>query len=153
MATESGTPELKQHHQVNEEKLDSRGIFRRSRVVDQYLIDKLFLTGDIKIHQFCAGEMYIELLWKAGSFLRSPSLDKEIESKGGGGEVEKSMSSRIMVISKARSALRECRPEVVLAVDVCLAANRRVDLNLLREGLDALSRHFGVDRVRDPRDI
>jgi hypothetical protein len=152
MAIESGTPELKKHHQVREEKLDSRGIFRRNRVVDQCEIDRLFLTGDIKLHQYCAGEMYMELLWRAGSFLRSPSMEKEIDVKGG--DVEKSMSSRIMVVSRARSILRDrCTPDVIMAVDTCIASNKKVDLNLLREGLNVLSRHFGVDRVRDPRDI
>jgi len=152
MPIESGTPELKRHHRVEEEKLDSRGIFRRSRVVDQHVMDALFLAGDIRLHQYSAAEMYMALLWKAGAFLRSPSAEKGIDVTGG--DVEKSISSRIMVISKARSALRDnCTHDVSLAVDACVVANKRPDLALLKIGLNTLARHFGVDRVVDPRDL
>tara|TARA_R110000765_G_scaffold37215_5_gene82620 strand:- start:5828 stop:6286 length:459 start_codon:yes stop_codon:yes gene_type:complete len=152
MASESGTPELKNHHRVKEEKLDSRGIFRRHRVIDQCLIDKLFLGGDIEMHQYAAAEMYMELLWRSGSFLRSASMERGVEVTGG--DVERSISSRIMIISRARSVLRDkCSTGVMLAVDTCVGGNGKVRLGLLREGLEALAKHFGVQQVRDPRDI
>lgn len=152
MAIESGTPELKRKHEVKEESLDTRGIFRRSRVTDQCVIDRFFLDKKISVEQYSAGEMYMGLLWKAGTFLRSPSLEREIETKGR--DVEKSLSSRIMVISKARSVLRDrCSSDVMLAVDICIGGNRPVDLVLLRTGLNVLAKHFGLKGMQDPREI
>jgi len=146
---ESGTDELKKKFKVEVEKLDSRGIFRRSRVVNQTRIDSLFLDRAIDIAQFSAAELYLELLWKAGIFLRSPSMERSFEVTGK--EVEKSISSRILAISGARSKLRKLDPKVALAVDLCIGSNAPVDIGLLREGLDVLVDHFGISRMADPR--
>ena len=149
---ERGTPEHQKKNQIEVESLDPRGFFRRGRVTDQAVIDVLLLEKRINPSQFSAGEMYLELMGRAGLFLRSPSLERGTGMTGK--DVGGSIASRIMAISRARSRLRDNAEEgAAQAVEICLGSNLRVNLRLLRSGLDVLSEHFGIGDLPDPRSL
>ena len=139
---ESGTEEYQIKKQIEIEKVDLRGIFRRSKVVDQTRFDKLFLEDKITQAQFSAAESYLELMGVAGCFLRSPSMQGS--EKITGRDVAGNISSKILVISKARETLRSAGDEALIAVETCLASDKPVDLVQLRSGLDVLVRYFRI---------
>jgi hypothetical protein len=142
MLIESGTEEYQRKKRVEVERIDARGVFRRSRVVDQTAFDKLFIEGDINRKQFSAAEMYLELMGIAGCFLRSPSMSGS--ERVSGRDVGGNMASKILVISKARDSLRRSGQDALIAVEACLANDVKVDLESLKLGLDALVVHFRI---------
>jgi hypothetical protein len=151
---ESGTDELKARHRVEWERLDLKGLFRRARVVDQCEIDRLFLSKEISASQYEAGQEYLASLFKAGSFIKSPSFEASIG--GSVKDVEKRISLRIMAASAARSALSRSGIEATRLVDLTVGLNRKVrsrELRVLRRGLDCLARFYGTESVADPRRI
>ena len=139
---ESGTEEYRKKKKIELENIDSRGVFRRARVVDQTTFDKLFIQGKISRAQFSAAEMYLELMSLAGCFLRSPSVQGS--EKATGRNVAASIAAKIMVISRARQSLRQAGQDSLVAVETCLAHDQEVDLDLLRLGLSALANHFRI---------
>ena len=149
---ECGTEELRSKHVVEFEAIDLRGVFRRARVLDQTYLDTLFLKKKINAPQYSAGEEYMDLLLRAGAFLRSPSMEAGIEQTGR--DKSRSMTSRIMAVSGARTRLRkEAGPEATLAVDLAVGGNTRVRVDILKLGLDVLVSYFGTSGVNDPRDV
>jgi len=149
---ECGTEELRSKHVVEFEAIDLRGVFRRARVLDQTYLDTLFLKKQINAPQYSAGEEYLDLLLRAGAFLRSPSLEAGIDQTGR--EKSRSMASRIMAVSGARTRLRrDAGPDATLAVDLAIGGNARVEVELLKVGLDVLVSYFGTSGVNDPRDV
>lgn len=147
---ECGTEELRKKHKVEFERIDVRGIFRRARVTDQNKIDCLFLDKKINAQQYGAAEEYQELLLRSGVFLKSPGFEQGPESTGR--DKSRSMASRIMAVSGARSRLRrDAGSNATLAVDLTIGANANVDINLLRIGLDVLVSYFGTGNYKDPR--
>ena len=147
---ECGTEELRKKHRVEFERIDMRGRFRRAKVTDQTKIDCLFLDLKITAPQYSAAEEYMDLLLKSGVFLKSPGFDSGPELTGR--DKSRSMASRIMAISGARSRLRkDAGTEATLAVDLAIGANANVDIHLLRTGLDVLVSYFGTTGMRDPR--
>jgi hypothetical protein len=147
---ECGTEELRKKHKVEFERIDIRGVFRRARVTDQNKIDCLFLEKKINAQQYGAAEEYQELLLKSGVFLKSPGFEEGPESTGR--DKSRSMASRIMAVSGARSRLRrDAGAEATLAVDLTIGANATVDLVLLKKGLDVLVSYFGTSNYEDPR--
>jgi hypothetical protein len=140
---EAGTDEYRAKKNIQVEKIDSKGVFRRSRVLDQTKFDELFLSDKINKFQYSAAEMYLNLMKISGCFLRSPSLKGGV--KTGFRESANLMASKIMAISFARDCLRNLGDEYVVAVETCLAQDKDVDLNLLKTGLDALVRYFHID--------
>ena len=140
MILESGTDEYRSKKKVEIERIDHRGIFRRARVTDQTVFDRLFIEEKITREQFSAAEMYLELMGIAGCFLRSPSM--EGTERTSGRDIAGSMASKIMVIAKARDRLRKAGSEPLAAVETCLSLDKDVDINQLRIGLNALAGHF-----------
>ena len=151
---EHGTEELNRKHHIEWERIDIRGLFRRARVVDQAEIDRLFLKKKISAPQHEAAQSYLAALVRSGAIIRSPSFE---ESIGGSiKDVEKSISSRIMAVSAARSSLSAAGQKPMMLVDLMVASNRRVrrsELPLVRKGLDLLVRFYGTAQVADPRDL
>jgi len=139
---ESGTEEYRNKKKIRLERIDSRGIFRRARVVDQTVFDRLFIQEKITRQQFSAAEMYLEMMGIAGCFLRSPSMKGS--EKVTGRDVGGNISAKIMVISRARDSLRGAGEGALIAVETCLGHDREVDLAFLKLGLDALARHFRI---------
>lgn len=139
---ESGTEEYQSKKKIRLEKIDAKGIFRRSRVLDQTKFDELFLNDDIDRNQYSAADMYLSLMQVSGCFLRSPSMSGGI--KTGFRESANLMASRIMAISSARDSLRKQGDDCLVAVETCLALDKDVDMKLLKTGLDALAKHFHI---------
>lgn len=139
---ESGTEEYQSKKKIRLEKIDAKGIFRRSRVLDQTKFDELFLNDDIDKNQYSAADMYLSLMQVSGCFLRSPSMSGGI--KTGFRESANLMASRIMAISSARDSLRKQGDDCLVAVETCLALDKDVDMKLLKTGLDALAKHFHI---------
>ncbi len=143
LLVESGTDEYRSKKNIKIEKIDVKGIFRRSRVLDQTKFDELFLEDKINKFQYSAADMYLNLMQVSGCFLRSPSLSGGV--KVGFRESANLMSSKLVAISSARSKLRSLGDEYVAAVETCLAHNADVDIELLKTGLDALVKYFHID--------
>lgn len=139
---ESGTEEYRSKKTIRVEKIDTKGIFRRSRVLDQTKFDELFLNDKIDSAQYSAADMYLSLMQVSGCFLRSPSMSGGV--KTGFRESANLMASRIMAISSARDSLRKQGEDCLVAVETCLALDKDVDMKLLRTGLDALARYFHI---------
>jgi hypothetical protein len=139
---ESGTDEYQSKKNIQLEKIDAKGIFRRSRVLDQTKFDELFLKDKIDRNQYSAADMYLSLMQVSGCFLRSPSMSGGV--KTGFRESANLMASRIMAISSARDSLRKQGEDCLIAVETCLALDKDVDMRLLKTGLDALARHFHI---------
>ena len=59
---EAGTDEYRAKKNIQVEKIDSKGVFRRSRVLDQTKFDELFLSDKINKFQYSAAEMYLNLM-------------------------------------------------------------------------------------------
>ncbi len=137
---ESGTKEYRSKKRIEIEHIDHKGIFRRSRVVDQTQFDKLFIEDQINRKQYSAAEMYLNLMGIAGCFLRSPSLEPGIRTNGR--DVSGAMAGKILVIASARDRLRQSGMESLIAVETCLSSEVHVNLVHLKRGLDALSRFF-----------
>jgi len=140
---ESGTKEYKKKKKIEIEKIDAKGIFRRARVVDQKVFDKLFIEEKITRQQYAAASMYMEVMGIAGCFLRSPSM--EGSEKGTGRDLSQVLAGKILVIARARDKLRKAGDKAIRAVENCIAFDQEVNLNDLRTGLDALADHFGVE--------
>lgn len=139
---ESGTDEYQSKKNIQIERIDSRGVFRRSRVLDQTKFDELFLDDKIDKYQYSAADMYLNLMQVSGCFLRSPSLSGGV--KTGFRESANLMAARIMAISSARDSLRKHGEACLIAVETCLALDKDVDLRPLRIGLDSLARYFHI---------
>lgn len=139
---ESGTKEYQKKKKIELEKIDPKGIFRRAKVLDQKVFDKLFIEEHITANQFAAANMYLELMGIAGAFLRSPSM--EGSEKSTGRDVADSMAAKIMVIAKARDALRKSGVAPMHAVESCVAFDEVVSLDDLKTGLDVLVKHFRI---------
>ena len=151
---EHGTPELNDKHLIEWEQLDPKGYVRRARVADQTELDRLFLLKKISGPQFEAGSRYFAALIKSGSFVRSPSFERGIDSSVK--DVEKSISSRIMAVSAARRALKMAGDRSMMIVDLVVASGRRIsaaEMDDLLAGLDALSMFYGTQDFIDPRSI
>ena len=149
---EAGTPEHQNKNRIQVESLDPKGYFRRARVTDQSIIDRLLLERSINPSQFSAAELYLELMGRSGMFLKSPSMERT--SGMTGKDVGGSIASRIMSISRARDKLREgAGDEAAYAGELCLGSNLRVSLPLLCRGLNVLASHFGIEDHPDPRDL
>lgn len=140
---EAGTDEYQLKKRIEIEKIDHKGIFRRSRVTDQTKFDELFIEDKISKAQYSAAEMYLGLMQISGCFIKSPSLKGGV--KNGFRESANMLSAKIVAISSARSRLREAGEDCLIAVETCLAKDMDVDLGLLRTGLDALARYFQTD--------
>tara|TARA_Y100001949_G_C15944872_1_gene311962 strand:- start:65 stop:559 length:495 start_codon:yes stop_codon:yes gene_type:complete len=149
---EKGTPELQRKHRVVRESIDLRGLMTRSRVEDQCQIDKLFLEHRIDAPQHSAGECMMDVLTRAGGWPRSADLEALHVCTLR--DAESSIGSRIMAASGALTALRRvsdaARNSTIIVIwrDRPISPDRFPDL---REGLDALVRHFRTGGVRDPR--
>ena len=139
---ESGTDEYRSKKNIKIEKIDTKGIFRRSRVLDQTKFDELFLDDKIDRYQYSAADMYLNLMQVSGCFLRSPSLNGGV--KTGFRESANLMAARIMAISSARDILRKHGEACLIAVETCLALDKDVDLEPLRTGLDSLAKYFHI---------
>ena len=149
---ESGTPEHRRKKKIKIEKLDPRGLFRRSRVTNQVWIDELLIARRLTLPQFSAAEMYLELLCRSGVFIKSPSLERGVTMTGR--DVAGSIASKIMAISRARTRLiRDGGRDAAHAVEVCLGSNVPVSVPLLCVGLDVLADYFGISEQKDPRDL
>jgi len=140
---ESGTEEYRSKKNIQIESIDHRGIFRRSRVLDQTKFDELFLNDKINKSQYSAAEMYLDLMQISGCFIKSPSMKGGIKNTFK--ESANAMASKILAISSARSRLRDAGNDCLIAVETCLSMNVDVDLDSLRTGLDALARYFHID--------
>jgi|TARA_R110000751_G_scaffold20090_3_gene59327 hypothetical protein len=137
---ESGTEEYRKKKRVETENIDHKGIFRRSRVIDQTQFDLLFIEDRITRKQYSAAEMYLHLMTISGCFLKSASLEPGIRVTGR--DVAGAMAGKILVISSARGRLRESGPECLIAVETCLSSDVKVNVSHLKKGLNSLVRFF-----------
>lgn len=140
---ESGTDEYRGKKEIRIESVGGGGAFRRARVLDQTKFDELFLNDKISQDQYSAADMYLGLMSVAGCFIKSPNLGAQ-GSRSSPRDTAGAMASKIIVISSARSRLRDAGENCLVAVESCVGMNADVDLPSLRVGLTALARYFHI---------
>ena len=70
-----GSPYLHKQHKVTIAQLEKSKV-GRAIVLDQHLIDVLFLNDDLDTQQHNVCDKYLGLLSKSGCFVQTPALDK-----------------------------------------------------------------------------
>ena len=70
-----GSPYLHKRHKVQVKQF-AKAKVGRAIVLDQHLIDVLFLNNDLDTQQHNVCDKYLGLISKSGSFVQSPALDK-----------------------------------------------------------------------------
>jgi hypothetical protein len=77
--TELGTQEIHRKHAIMVEG----GTVPRARVIDQMMIDRYLMQGEITLAQHQAGEYLLEQASKAGMFAKAPPMGRTIVDGNG----------------------------------------------------------------------
>lgn len=134
IANELGSTELHRRHVVRLESED--GLFLRSRVIDQRLIDRLFNQKLIDIDQYDAACAFHALAHRAGMFPASIKLER----------VQMSVTDRapraLAILSVDRYLQQNTESRAYQAVWLTVVREIKSPITHLRSGLDVLKTYF-----------
>lgn len=143
IANELGSSELHRKHVVRLESED--GMFLRSRVIDQRLIDRLFNEKRIDIDQYDAACAFHALAHRAGMYPASIKLER----------VQMSVTDRapraLAILSADRYLQRNTAPEAYQAVWLTVVRESKSPIRCLRSGLDVLKTYFNPTLIPGSR--
>ena len=97
-----GSPYLHKRHQVTIKEFSKTKV-GRAIVLDQHLIDVLFLNDDIDTQQHHVCDKYLGLISKSGCFVSSPALDKILFT----GHQNSASESRSVILIKVQRKITE----------------------------------------------
>lgn len=134
ITNELGSTELHRKHTVRLESED--GLFLRSRVIDQRLIDRIFNEKLIDVDQYDAACSFHALAYRAGMFPASIKLER----------VQMSVVDRapraLAIMSVDRYLQRNCDPRAYQAVWLTVVREHKSPITHLRMGLNTLKTYF-----------
>lgn len=134
IANELGSNELHRKHTVRLESED--GLFIRAKVVDQHLIDRLYIRKAIDTDQYDAALAFHALAHRSGVFPSSIQLER----------IQMSVGDRapraLAMLSADRYLLKSCHPRAYRAVWLTVVRELESPLPDLRSGLNALKQYF-----------
>lgn len=134
IANELGSNELHRKHAVRMESED--GLFLRARVIDQSLIDRLFIRNSIDADQYDAALAFHELAHRAGVFPSSMQMER----------VQMSVGNRapraLAILSVDRYLQKSCSARAYRAVWMTVIREMNSPIEDLRKGLNALKIYF-----------
>ena len=97
-----GSPYLHKQHKVTIAQLEKSKV-GRAIVLDQHLIDVLFLNDDLDTQQHNVCDKYLGLLSKSGCFVQTPALDKILFT----GHQNSASESRAVILIKVQRKITE----------------------------------------------
>ena len=97
-----GSPYLHKRHQVTIKQLSKTKV-GRAIVLDQHLIDVLFLNDDLDTQQHNVCDKYLGLLSKSGCFVQTPAMDKILFT----GHQNSASESRSVILIKVQRKITE----------------------------------------------
>ena len=134
VANELGSNELHRRHTVRLESED--GVFLRAKVVDQLLVDRLYLQKAIDVDQYDAAMAFYALAHRSGIFPSSIQMER----------VQMSVGNRapraLAILSADRYLQRNCPPSGYRAVWNSVIRELPSPIAELRMGLDTLKVYF-----------
>lgn len=143
------------------EKVDSKGLVSRQRVVNQTIFDQMMIKFLIEQPQHEAVHIFMESISKAGGSI--PSVDLERVETGPVHKAGDNMADKRMIFSAAYRAMSHLNSE-----DACKAVmhlcSRPYDIpsnmesiqviaEMISPPLWSLAKHYGIHLRRDPRRI
>ena len=134
VANELGSNELHRRHTVRLESDD--GVFLRAKVVDQLLVDRLYLQKAIDVDQYDAAMAFYGLAHRSGIFPSSIQMER----------VQMSVGNRapraLAILSADRYLQRNCPPSGYRAVWNSVIRELPSPMVELRTGLNTLKIYF-----------
>ena len=134
VANELGSNELHRRHTVRLESED--GVFLRAKVVDQLLVDRLYLQKVIDVDQYDAAMAFYALAHKSGIFPSSIQMERVQMSVGN------RASRALAILSADRYLQRNCPPSGYRAVWNSVIRELPSPIMELRTGLNTLKVYF-----------
>jgi hypothetical protein len=135
-----GSPRLHERHRVILEKEEGE-VVARARVTDQLQIDRLLLSGKIDTVEHKSAEFLLDVLGRAGAFVRSVNLKGAPSTDKGSGRYNNLLLLRDIVNCMSDSVGREAAEMIVGAIllDRAVLGN---ELPVFRDGLAAIDQRF-----------
>lgn len=141
VANELGSNELHRRHTVRLESED--GVFLRAKVVDQLLVDRLYLQKAIDVDQYDAAIAFYSLAHRSGVFPSSIQMERVQMSVG-------NRAPRALAILTADRYLQDhCPPSGYRAVWLTVIRELPSPIGALRMGLDTLKLYFNPTLTPD----
>jgi hypothetical protein len=111
-------------------------VFLRAKVIDQYLIDRLYIRKSIDVDQYDAALAFHALAHRSGVFPSSIQLER----------IQMSVGDRapraLAMLSADRYLLKNCHPGAYRAVWMTVVRELDSPLDDLRSGLNTLKQYF-----------
>jgi hypothetical protein len=144
-----GTPRLHDQHSVGIEQITKN--MGRAVVLDQHLIDRLFLEKTLTQTQHLVADKYLELVNNSGAYINSPSFERVSRAEN---PKSRPLPKGLIMMTVQRIIVDECGREKERRFWIIMVDNPKQvsdqDVDTVSECCDALIANWSISLARNP---